>query len=348
MKEISQESVKDYYGKVLASTDDLQTNACCTAEAMPVHLRPILKEIHDGVKDKFYGCGSPIPLALEGATTLDLGCGSGRDVYLMSKLVGDTGKVYGVDMTDEQLSVAREYQDHQAKTFGHTKPNTEFVKAYIEDLETAGIPSNSVDVVTSNCVINLSPDKGRVLREVFRVLKPGGELYFSDVFADRRIPKELLKDDVLLGECLSGALYVEDFRRMLAEVGCHDFRVMSGAPITIDNPEIEKRIGMVNFRSITIRAFKLDLEDRCEDFGQIAVYKGGIENATHAFTLDDHHTFEVGKPTPVCGNTADMLSKSRFGEFFEVIGDKTTHFGIFDCGPEAMSTNSNTDAGACC
>jgi len=100
------ESVQQYYGKVLSSTKDLQTSACCTTEALPAHFRPLLADIHEEVQNKFYGCGSPIPSELEGCTVLDLGSGSGRDCYLLSRLVGERGRVIGVDMTVEQLTVA--------------------------------------------------------------------------------------------------------------------------------------------------------------------------------------------------------------------------------------------------
>ena len=160
----SVEAIKDYYGKVLSTNEDLQTSACCTAEAMPSELRKILPEIHQEVRDKFYGCGSPFPPALEGRTVLDLGCGAGRDVYMLSKLVGPTGKVIGVDMTDEQLAVAEKHIQYHTDKFGYDKANVRFVKGYIEDLTGAGIEENSVDLVVSNCVTNLSPDKPRPLR----------------------------------------------------------------------------------------------------------------------------------------------------------------------------------------
>ncbi|HMB90043.1 MAG TPA: methyltransferase domain-containing protein, partial [Rhodothermales bacterium] len=104
------DAVREYYGTVLQGTADLKTSACCTPDAMPRHLRDILAEIDDEILDRFYGCGSPIPLALDGCTVLDLGCGSGRDVYVLSQLVGPNGRVIGVDMTEEQLAIASRHQ----------------------------------------------------------------------------------------------------------------------------------------------------------------------------------------------------------------------------------------------
>lgn len=252
-------------------------------------------------------------------------------------------------MTEEQLEVARRHLDGQMKRFGFSRPNVEFRQGYIEDLAAAGIADASVDLVISNCVVNLSPDKPRVLREIFRVLRPGGELYFSDVFADRRVPKALRDDPVVYGECLGGALYIEDFRRALLAAGCPDFRVVQKRPITIENEELEKKLGNIRFFSLTVRAFKLEsLEDRCEDYGQVATYKGTLEGAPHRFVLDDHHVFQTEKPELVCGNTAAMLSETRFAPHFEVQGDRSVHYGLFDCGPAPLSTGEGDPGGACC
>ncbi|HZP14114.1 MAG TPA: methyltransferase domain-containing protein [Nevskiaceae bacterium] len=338
------ETVKQYYGRILKSSADLQTSACCLTEALPAHVASVLADVHPEVKDRFYGCGSPIPPALEGATVLDLGCGSGRDCYVLSKLVGATGRVIGIDMTEEQLAVARRHQDWHAQRFGWV--NTDFRQGYIEDLAGAGIADASVDLVISNCVLNLSPDKARAFREIFRVLKPGGELYFSDVFADRRVPPALAADPQLIGECLGGALYVEDFRRLMASCSCLDARVVSSSQLSLGNAEIERKAGFIGFRSMTIRAFKLDLEDRCEDYGQVAWYRGTLPESPHAFELDDHHRFLTGKPMLVCGNTADMISRTRYAPHFRVDGDKALHHGLFDCAPVAGPSDS-TKAGCC-
>ncbi len=350
MENATLNAIKEYYGKVLQSTRDLKTNACCCAESIPENHRGILDEIDDEILDRFYGCGSPIPPALEGCTVLDIGCGAGRDTYLVSKLVGPDGFVIGVDMTEEQLAVARKHQDAQARKFGYTKSNIDFRCGYIEDLASLKIEDNSIDVVISNCVINLSPHKNRVFSEIFRVLKPGGELFFSDVFAGRRVPKELTDDPVLLGECLGGAMYIEDFRRLLRDLGCPDYRVMSKSRITIDNPELKAKAGMIDFYSIKIRAFKLaSLEDICEDFGQAAYYLGTIPDHPFSFPLDYHHTFITGKPMLVCGNTASMVSETRFGRHFKVVGDTSVHYGPFDCGPScAAPAGDPCGSGSCC
>ncbi len=340
------DSVKEYYGRVLQSSADLKTSACCLAEVLPAHVREALRDVHPEVLDRFYGCGSPIPPALEGATVLDLGSGSGRDCYVLSKLVGPRGRVIGVDMTDEQLAVARRHQAWHAERLGHA--NVEFRAGYIEDLAAAGIADASIDLVISNCVLNLSPDKARCFAEIFRVLKPGGELYFSDVFSDRRVPTALARDPELLGECLGGALYIEDFRRAMARVGCLDARVVSSTPLELHNAQIEHKAGHIGFSSVTVRAFKLDLEDRCEDFGQVATYLGTEPHHPHAFVLDDHHRLETGRPMLVCGNTADMLSRTRYAPHFRVTGDQSRHFGLFDCSPGAMSQTREAGAKAGC
>ncbi len=157
------------------------------------------------VTSKYYGCGLCVPEVLEGCKVLDLGCGAGRDCYIISKLVGPTGKVIGVDMTPEQLETARNNIDIHADRFAFPEPNVEFKLGYIENLGDIDLKDNYFDCIVSNCVINLSPDKESVLHEAYRVLKPGGELYFSDVYASRRIPQvniTLSIDILLLHYCL--------------------------------------------------------------------------------------------------------------------------------------------------
>jgi arsenite methyltransferase len=343
------DEIRRYYSETLRSSADLKTGACCAPDELSPEVKALVSQVHPEVRERFYGCGAPLPPALEGATVLDLGCGTGRDAYVLSKLVGEEGRVIGVDMTPEQLEVALRHRDWHAERFGFARSNVDFRRGYMEDLAGVGLDDASVDLVVSNCVFNLSPDKPRLFREIFRVLKPGGELFFSDVFADRRIPPDLKKDPVLVGECLAGALYTEDLRRILAGVGCADVRQLSSRPVPLLDPDIEARIGMVAFTSRTIRALKLDLEDRCEDFGQVAAYLGTIEGHPHRFDLDDHHRFETGRPERVCGNTALMLSDSRYGRHFQVQGDRTVHYGLFDCGSDGSGAGGEgSAAGPCC
>ncbi len=345
------EDVKKYYGQTLANQGDLRTSACCAGGGMPPHHQQLMAKLQSEIVEKFYGCGSPIPDGISGATVLDLGCGTGRDVYICSALVGQQGRVIGVDMTEAQIAIAEKHLDKQTKRFGLTEPNVTLKHGFIENLTDIGIAENSVDVVISNCVINLSPDKEAVFNEIFRVLKPGGELYFSDVFADRRLPGELREDPVLLGECLAGAMYFEDFRRQLAQLGIRDLRVLKESEIALSDPEVDAKIGFAKFSSKTVRAFKIDsLEDRCEDYGQLATYRGTIEHHPHAYQLDQTHEFPTGKPLPVCGNTADMLSQSRFNEHFVVTGDRSTHYGIFNANQSTPSTPESPPMkfGSCC
>ncbi|MFA5354735.1 MAG: DUF3641 domain-containing protein, partial [Thermodesulfovibrionales bacterium] len=342
------EEVKRYYGEELKGTKDLRTGACCSPDSIPAHLREILPLIADEIKEKYYGCGSPVPLCLHGRKVLDLGCGTGRDSYLISRLVGQDGRVFGLDMTEEQIRVARKHLPSQTARFGYREPNTEFIHDYIEN---AGrhFPDESLDIVVSNCVINLVEDKERVIGEVYRLLKKGGEFYFSDIYADRRIPGELKNDPVLYGECLSGALYQKDFERIARKAGFSDPRIVSLREVPVTDREIAEKVGSIRFFSVTYRLWKLDgLEDGCEDYGHMAVYRGGIPEAPARFVLDEQHLFERNRPERICGNTALMLSATRFRDFFEVAGDFSEHFGEFrGCGMTASLPVRSSSFGCC-
>ncbi len=347
------DEVKEYYGKILQSSGDLKTDACCTDTDLPDHIKQAMSRIHPEVAARYYGCGLVRPQQLEGMKILDLGSGSGRDCYILAQLVGENGFVLGVDMTDEQLAIANQYIDYHTKAFGYKKPNMAFKKGYIERLDELELEDNSFDIIVSNCVINLSPDKESVLKEAWRVLKPGGELYFSDVYSDKRIPEHLIKDPVLYGECLSGALYWNDFQNLAKKCGFLDPRLVEDRPLKIDNMNIEKLIGHINFYSATYRLFKLDgLEPACEDYGQCVVYKGTIPHHEELFILDKHHAIETGRHFPVCGNTWRMLQDSRFKPHFEFYGDMNKHFGIFaGCGttlPFDTDTTVHPDSSGCC
>ncbi|MEM9014828.1 MAG: methyltransferase domain-containing protein [Pseudomonadota bacterium] len=339
-----QDNVKKYYGEVLQSSGDLQTDACCTFDDMPAYLKPILANIHDEVASRYYGCGLIAPLGLEGCAVLDLGCGAGQDVYALAQLVGPNGAVVGVDMTEEQLAVARRHQDWHAEKFGFDV--VRFVDGDIERLDDLGLGEAQFDIIVSNCVINLVEDKGAVFRAAHKLLKPGGEFFFSDVYADRRLPDALRHDPVAQGECLGGALYWNDFLNEAKAAGFADPRLMTSRRLDIRNDDLRARLKPAVFHSATYRLFKIDgLEPACEDYGQAVRYRGGLAQSENAFVLDGHHHMERGRMFPVCGNTYRMLKDSRFSPYFDYFGDGETHFGIFPgCG--TVSPFNAEDAGA--
>jgi SAM-dependent methyltransferase len=346
-----QENVKEYYGQVLNSSADLKTDACCTIGDVPEHIRRALANVHPEVRARYYGCGLIAPLALDGARVLDLGSGAGQDAYALAQLVGPHGDVVGVDMTPQQLAVAETYRGWHAEKFGFA--NVRFVKGDIERLDTLGLEPESFDIIISNCVINLCADKEAVFRAVHKLLKPGGEFYFSDVYADRRLPEDLRRDPVAQGECLGGALYWNDFLRIAKSAGFADPRLLMDRRLEIKSAELRQRLAPAEFYSATYRLFKIDgLETACEDYGQAVIYKGGVENADAVFVLDAHHVIEKGRVFPVCGNTYRMLSESRFSRYFEFAGDWSTHYGIFPgCGtnsPFGGKSREELTSGACC
>lgn len=354
---MSHENVQDYYGKVLQGSADLKTNACCEPDEMPDSLKKVLSKVHDEVLTRYYGCGLIAPEELKGARILDLGCGAGRDVYALSQMVGEEGYVVGVDMTEEQLEVARRHQDYHAEAFGYAASNVEFHQGYIEELDKLPLEAGTFDIIVSNCVLNLALDKPAVLRAAHRLLKPGGEMYFSDVYADRRIPESLRADPVLYGECLSGALYWNDFENMAKAAGFGDPRLVTHRALTIENKELEEKVAPIKFISATYRLFKLDLEPECEDYGQAVIYKGTIADAPHVLALDGGHAIEAGKVFPVCGNTWKMLAETRFAPHFDFIGDFSTHYGVFaGCGASspfdtlgsAGAEDSGSGGASCC
>ncbi len=333
------QDVQKYYGETLKTSDDLLTSACCPSDAMPQYLRPLVANIHDEVLSKFYGCGSPIPLALEGLTVLDLGSGSGQDCYVLSQLVGENGQVIGVDMTDEQLNVARKHVDYHTKKFGLSKPNVKFVKHFIEDL--SSIENATVDLVISNCVINLSPEKNKVFNEIHRILKTGGELYFSDVFADRRLSDALKSDPIIVGECLGGALYTEDYRRQMAAIGFNMSYTVSDSVLTVEDTKLQEKLKHINFTSKTVRAFKIKLEDCAEDYGHKAQYNGSLEQAEEGFLFDENTYLPTNEWVKISGNLANILSQSRYKTAFKISGNFDNHYGKFTrscCAPKAKAT----------
>lgn len=319
--------VSDYYDS-LEDGESLRTNACDCASTPPKYVLDVLKDIDPDIIAHFYGCGSPLPPALEGCTVLDLGCGTGRDVYVAAKLVGPNGHVIGVDMTPSQLEFARSHEASQIAALGLEESNVEFVESYIEDM--GAVPDESVDVVMSNCVVNLSPFKEQLFREIFRVLKPGGELYFSDIFSDRRVPEGFYDDPILRGECLSGAMYVEDFRRLLAANGINAFFDVEEEEVHIGDFQIATKLGCIGFSSHTVRAVKCaGFEDREEDYQQTATYLGTIPENKRYFDLSKEVRLIKGRPVAISGNMATYLQSSRYAKHF-LVTPRKDNIGLFD------------------
>jgi ubiquinone/menaquinone biosynthesis C-methylase UbiE len=216
------ETVRERYGQAALRVMAGEGNGCCGGTAASCGgSDPITRDLYeagqtDGIPAEAVlaslGCGNPTALAElnEGETVLDLGSGGGIDVLLSAQRVGPTGKAYGLDMTDEMLELARENQRRAGVE------NVEFLKGHIEEIP---LPDDSVDVIISNCVINLSADKRRVLAEAFRVLKPGGRFAVSDVIVRGEAPPEVRRSMELWIGCVAGALEEGEFRSLLQEVG---------------------------------------------------------------------------------------------------------------------------------
>lgn len=299
---------------MLKNSADLKTNACVPqAKPIPAFIRQALKKVHPEISARYYGCGLVVPECLEGCRILDLGSGSGRDCYMLSQLVGEKGHITGIDMTEDQLDVARTYVDYHVKEFGYKKPNVSFVQGYIEALTEAGLEKSSFDIIISNCVVNLSPDKKRVLAEAYSVLKDGGELYFSDVYSSGRLTDEIKNHKVLWGECLGGALWWKDLLQLAEEVGFSPPRLVTASVITVDNKVLQDILADFKFVSATYRLFKIPKGNTkpCQ-----VIYNGSITGVEDSFQFDCQYTFKVDNVVEVDGEVATILTQSRFKEDF--------------------------------
>ena len=259
--------VKAKYGRAAVGVTSDGTTCCGSAASS--HCDPISSNLYDDSQAQqipeealraSLGCGNPTALAelKPGETVLDLGSGGGIDVLLSAKRVGATGKAYGLDMTDEMLALAN---DNKRKAGAN---NVEFLKGEIESIP---LPDNSVDVVISNCVINLSADKGRVLREAFRVLKPGGRFAVSDVVTRGQVNEEIRKSMLLWVGCVAGALEEGDYRDKLTSAGfeqieieptriysvedAREFLSAEGVDVDVIAPQVHEK-----FMSAFVRAVK--------------------------------------------------------------------------------------------
>ncbi|XP_029965090.1 arsenite methyltransferase [Salarias fasciatus] len=313
------DNVKKYYGSMLESSNDLQTNASSCGLANRPTSRSVteaLSQVHPEVAKRFFGCGLPFPAKLAGCSVLDLGSGSGRDCYAFSKLVGPNGHVTGLDMTEELITVSRQYVEYHQKKFGYDKPNVTFVQGYMEKLNEAGIQNNSIDVVLSNCVICLCPDKKQVLQQTYDVLKDGGELYYSDLYASQVIPDHMKQDPVLWGEGMGGALFWQDLISLAHSVGFSTPRLVSASHLVVHNAELKAKAGDIRYASGTFRMFKLP-KGSVKSKATVT-YKGTVEDFPDQLNLDSNSSFKKDVAVEVDGETAAVLQASRFSSDFNI------------------------------
>ena len=253
------EAVKERYGEAARWVTSGGAGTACAPSACCGGNDPITRDLYDETEKNILpeaavkaslGCGNPTALAelRAGETVLDLGSGGGIDVLLSARRVGPTGKAYGLDMTDDMLALARENQKKAGVD------NVEFLKGEIENIP---LPDNSVDVIISNCVINLSADKDKVLREAFRVLKPGGRFAVSDVVVHGEVPEQVRKSVLLWVGCIAGALQDDDYRARLAGAGFESIEI---EPTRVYN--IEDARSFLNNQGIDVDAIASQVEGK--------------------------------------------------------------------------------------
>ncbi len=311
---------------------------CCPVDYDPRYLRVIPSE----VIERDYGCGDPSRWVHLGETVLDLGSGTGKICFIASQVVGPTGRVIGVDMTDDMLEVARRNAPLVASRIGHA--NVEFRKGRIQDLaldlerleselraapvtdangwmateataarlrrEHPLVPDESVDVVVSNCVLNLvEPQlKAQMFAELFRVLRKGGRAVISDIVSDESVPADLQRDPELWSGCISGALTEREFLAAFELAGFH------GIELVKYDARPWQTVRGIEFRSVTVRAYK-GKQGPCLERRQAVIYKGPGKE----FVDDDGHRFRRGVREAICEKTFQLIKAGHYGNAFEPI-----------------------------
>lgn len=289
--------VREFYGK---AAEIPQPELCCPTKFDDSAIAHIPKE----VIERFYGCGSPVTLGdlKAGETMLDLGSGAGIDCFIAAKLVGPQGKVIGVDMTEAMLKVSGENRPIVAANLGYDA--VEFRKGFLEQVPAE---TNSADLVTSNCVINLSPDKPKVFSEIWRILKDHGRTVIADIVSDRPVPANLKVNPQLWGECIVGALTEEEFLARLEEAGFYGLSILKKA--------YWKTVEGFDFYSVTVRGFKFEKTAGCRFIGRHAVYLGPLK----AVIDEEGHLFPRNMAVEVCTDTAAKLSHPPYAGSFTVL-----------------------------
>ncbi len=304
--------VREFYG---AAAETPQAELCCPTQ----YDADAISHIPQDVLDRFYGCGSPMTIAevAAGETVVDLGSGAGIDVFIAAKLVGAGGRAIGVDMTERMLSVAAENKPRVAQALGYDV--VEFREGFLEKIP---VESRTVDCVTSNCVVNLSPDKPRVLEEIWRVLKDHGRVVVSDIVSETGIPPHLKVNPRLWGECLVGALTQEAFVAELERAGFHGIEVLKKS--------YWKDVEGYPFFSVTVRGYKFEKTAGCVFQGHRAVYLGPGK----AFIDEEGHQFPRNEPYEICTDTVAKLSRPPYSGNFAILAPGDERSGYACANPD--------------
>ncbi|MBI4209316.1 MAG: methyltransferase domain-containing protein [Deltaproteobacteria bacterium] len=311
--------VQSFYGKAAQIP---QADLCCPTNYPAEDTLHIPKE----VLDRFYGCGSPVSLTglKEGETYADLGSGGGIDCFIAAKKVGSRGKVFGIDMTDEMLKVANKNRPRVAQALGYD--GMEFRKGFLEKIP---LSDQAIDCVTSNCVINLSPDKKAVFAEIWRILKDHGRFVISDIVCEEEVPLHLRVNEHLWGECLAGALTEGELFSFLEQAGFYGIEVLQKS--------YWKEVEGYPFYSVTVRGYKYEKKKGCVYIGQRVIYHGPFT----AVMDEEGHLFPRHVPVEVCTDTAAKLSAAPYKTVFTVT-DPTKKI------TEINSEGCCTPGGGCC
>lgn len=314
----SRRVVSDFYGE---AADAPQPALCCP------DVYPLSDSTHipQEVLDISYGCGSPVGLAgvTAGETMVDLGSGGGIDCFIAAKKAGESGRVVGIDMTDQMLRQAHLAQKKVAASLGYD--NVTFKKGYLEEIP---LPDQFADLVTSNCVINLSPDKKQVFVEVWRVLKDFGRIVVSDTISEKTVPAGMRANPRLWGECVSGALTEAEYLSKMEQAGFYGLSVLKKT--------LWKEVEGYRFFSVVIRGYKFEKKAGCRYLGQYATYLGPMQ----AVVDEEGHLFPRNKAVEVCTDTAAKLRKPPYQSSFVVTEGETALVrgeipkGAADCGAE--------------
>ena len=292
--EITQK-VSERYAKAARTGEQM----CCPTSYDMGHLKTFIPE---EVLTISYGCGTPAGLKTvqAGETVLDIGSGGGIDCFEASRLVGPAGRVIGIDMTDTMLDIARKNAAVVAANLGYASSNVEFRKGLADAMP---VDDGTVDLIISNCVINLAPDKRKVFREMYRVAKPGGRFTISDIVSDQTVPQYLVHDAQKWGDCLSGALTLTDYMNGMTAAGFLGIHLVKSSPWRV--------IDGINFFSVTLTGYKLPPAPTTSSFQYATLCGPFIRLVDERGT-----TYQRGIPQPITSDESLLLSTPPFAKYF--------------------------------